>query len=186
MTGTPIENRLTDLWSLFDFLNPGLLGNIKEFTNFSKKLKNDTAGYSRLKKVINPFILRRLKTDKNVISDLPDKVEMKTYAELSKKQILLYKKFVDDLSHKLETITEGIERKGLILASIMKFKQLCNHPDQYLGGEQYIEEESGKFQRLKEICETIYEKREKLLVFTQFKEITESFETPMSSFFIPA
>ena len=172
MTGTPIENRLTDLWSLFDFLNPGLLGNVKEFKQFSKRLGQDPSGYSRLRKLISPFILRRLKTDKSVISDLPEKVEMKTYAPLSKKQVLLYKNLVVEIK---ETIaeTEGIQRKGLILSSLMKFKQICNHPDQYLGTGGFEEKESGKFLRLREICETIYEKREKALVFTQFKEMTE-------------
>jgi len=172
MTGTPIENRLMDLWSLFDFLSPGLLGNAREFKKFSKRLKNDTSGYSRLRKVISPYILRRLKTDKTVISDLPDKVEMKTYASLSKKQVLLYKDLVEDIKKSIDE-TEGIQRKGIILSSLMKFKQLCNHPDQYLGTGGFEEKESGKFLRLREICETIYEKREKVLIFTQFKEMTE-------------
>ncbi len=171
MTGTPIENRLTDLWSLFDFLNPGLLGNVKEFRAFSKNLNADQAGYTRLRRLISPYILRRLKTDRFVISDLPDKVEMKTYAPLSKKQVLLYEKLVAGIKALIED-TAGIQRKGIILSSIMKFKQLCNHPDQYLGTGGFAEKESGKFIRLREICETIYEKREKVLVFTQFKEMT--------------
>jgi non-specific serine/threonine protein kinase len=171
MTGTPIENRLSDLWSLFDFLNPGLLGNAKEFSEFANEAKKTHNGYSRLKKVISPYILRRLKTDKSVISDLPDKVEMYTYAGLSKKQIVLYQSTVDELNKKLKVL-EGIQRRGLILASLMKFKQLCNHPDQFLGVGEYEEADSGKFSRLREICETIYEKREKVLIFTQFKEIT--------------
>jgi hypothetical protein len=172
MTGTPIENRLGDLWSLFDFLNPGLLGTAQEFSDFSRKLNRNASGYTRLKKVVGPYILRRLKTDKTVISDLPDKIEMKTYAELSRKQIVLYEDLVKELRRMLEEEPEGIRRKGLILASLMKFKQLCNHPDQYLGQGPFAEADSGKFQRLRPICETIFEKREKMLVFTQFKEMT--------------
>jgi len=182
MTGTPIENRLMDLWSLFDFLNPGLLGNAREFKKFAKRLKHDPSGYSRLRKLISPYILRRLKTDKTVISDLPDKVEMKTYAPLSKKQILLYENMIEEIKESIAE-TEGIRRKGIILSSLMKFKQLCNHPDQYLGTGGFEEKESGKFLRLREICETIYEKREKVLVFTQFKEITEPLHDFLESIF---
>jgi len=172
MSGTPVENRISDLWSLFDFLNPGLLGNKTEFGKFSKHLKNNPEGYARLRKIVSPYVLRRLKTDKTVVSDLPEKVEMKTYAGLSKKQVVLYQKAVADLEKYIE-ITEGIQRKGVVLSSLMKFKQLCNHPDQFTGSGEFKEIDSGKFQRLREICETIYEKRERVLVFTQFKEMTE-------------
>lgn len=172
MTGTPVENRLSDLWSIFDFINCGLLGTAKEFTDFTRGLKDNRAGYARLRKVVEPFILRRLKTDKNIIGDLPDKIEMKTYSYLSKKQATLYDALVRDIRYKLEATAEGIERKGLILSSIMKFKQICNHPDQYLGRGAYSHEESGKYERLREICEIIYEKRERVLVFTQFQEMT--------------
>lgn len=178
MTGTPIENRLSDLWSLFDFLNKGLLGTAKEFSDFTKKLKENQDGYARLKSVASPFILRRLKTDKTVISDLPEKIEMKTYAILTKKQVVLYNKLVVDLKKSLESTEEGINRKGLVLSSLMKFKQICNHPDQYLGLDYYAEDESGKFARLREICETIYEKRERVIIFTQFKTMTK----PISDF----
>jgi len=177
MTGTPIENRLSDLWSLFDFLNQGLLGTAREFTEYTKGLSHDATGYSKLRKMIQPFILRRLKTDKRIISDLPDKIEMNAYASLSRKQIALYKQLVEQIKEKIMT-AEGIERKGIILSSIMKFKQICNHPDQYLGREEYKAEYSGKFEMLKEICETIYEKRERVLIFTQFREMTE----PLSEF----
>ena len=172
LTGTPVENRLSDLWSIFDFLNKGLLGSSKEFTDFTKKLKDSDEGYGRLKQVVSPFILRRLKTDKNIIADLPEKIEMKTYSSLTKKQAALYSALVNELKMKLES-SEGIERKGLVLAALLKFKQICNHPDQYLGQRAYVPKESGKYERLREICETIYEKRERVLVFTQFKEITE-------------
>lgn len=172
MTGTPVENRLSDLWSLFDFVNPGLLGTAKEFASFSKGLADHPDGYGRLRRMISPFILRRLKSDKSIINDLPDKVEMKSWATLSRKQAVIYQQLVDNITVMLET-TEGIQRKGMILAALTKFKQICNHPDQYAGVDGYNEKESGKFARLREICTTIYEKRERVLVFTQFKEMTE-------------
>ncbi len=172
MTGTPVENRLSDLWSLFDFVNPGLLGNKAEFSRFAKGLKHNPEGYRHLRTVISPYILRRLKTDRSVISDLPDKVEMKTYAALSKKQVVLYQHMVQELADTLAE-AEGIGRRGVVLAFLMKFKQLCNHPDQYLGTGGYEEKHSGKFSRIREICETIRAKRERVLIFTQFKEMTE-------------
>jgi non-specific serine/threonine protein kinase len=172
MTGTPVENRLSDLWSLFDFINPGLLGSAEQFRRFAGELRQSPDGYARLRRIISPYILRRLKTDKTVIADLPEKIEMKTYAPLAATQLLLYREMVRELRETIER-TEGVQRKGLILSSLMKFKQLCNHPDQYLGTGGYDEEESGKFSCLRELCETILQKREKVLVFTQFREITE-------------
>ena len=172
MTGTPIENELMNLWSLFDFLNKGLLGSAKEFHDYCKELDQHPEGYMRLKAMVSPFMLRRVKTDKKIISDLPEKLESVDYVSLSKKQIVLYRKAVADME-KLIAEVEGIQRSGIILTTIMKLKQICNHPDQYLGQTAYAMEESGKLLMLKEICETIYEKRERVIVFTQFKEITE-------------
>lgn len=183
LTGTPVENRLSDLWSIFDFLNRGLLGSAREFSNLSKHLQTQQADYGKLKSVLSPFILRRLKTDRAIISDLPDKVEFKTYASLSKRQTVLYGNLVDELREKLAATSGAIERKGLILASILKFKQICNHPDHYLGQNTFQETDSGKLSRLREICETIYEKRERVLVFTQFREMTDPLQNFLETIF---
>jgi len=179
LTGTPIENQLGDLWSLFDFLNPGLLGTQKEFKNFARKLPDHPEGYARLRDLVKPYILRRMKTDKAIIADLPEKVEMKNYALLTKRQLVLYQRLIENLAAALDDCGEGIQRKGLILGTLMKAKQICNHPDQYTGsGGPYAGEESGKFQILRDICETIYAKRERVLIFTQFRELTE----PLAAF----
>ncbi len=183
LSGTPVENRISDLWSLFDFLNPGLLGNRAEFKRFSKELNEDPTAFRRLRRLVSPYILRRLKTDKSVISDLPDKVEMKVFSELTHKQVLLYKKALKDLKEMLEN-SEGIQRKGVVVSSLMKFKQLCNHPDQFSGTGEFKESDSGKFKRMREICETIFEKRERVLVFTQFKEMTEPIRHFLKSVFL--
>lgn len=172
MTGTPIENELTNLWSLFDFLNKGLLGSSTEFRQFCKRLKTQPEQYARLKAMVSPFMLRRLKTDKKIISDLPDKLETIDYTDMTKKQIVLYRKVVADMEYRIRE-SDGMERRGLVLATITKLKQICNHPDQYLGQDRYAAEESGKFAMLREICETIYEKRERVIVFTQYREITD-------------
>ncbi|MDR1935732.1 MAG: DEAD/DEAH box helicase [Candidatus Accumulibacter sp.] len=174
MTGTPVENRLSDLWSIFDFLNKGFLGTSKEFSDFAKKLSENGTGYGKLRETIGPFILRRLKTDKAIISDLPDKVEMRAFASLTRKQVVLYEALVRDMAAALRNEDiEPIARRGLVLAGIMKFKQICNHPDQYLGQGAFDARHGGKFELLAEICETIREKRERVLVFTQFREIAD-------------
>ena len=181
MTGTPVENRLSDLWSLFDFINTGLLGTSKEFSEYAKKIQG-SENYAKLRNVINPFILRRLKTDKSIINDLPDKVEMKAYATLTKKQAVLYSSLVKELEKALYEL-EGVEKKGVVLASLMKFKQICNHPDQYLGQNVFDHTHSGKFKLLDELCETIYEKRERVLVFTQFREMCEPLSDYLETLF---
>lgn len=186
LTGTPIENDLTNLWSLYDFLNKGLLGTSTEFKRFASSLKENPSGYSKLKAMISPFMLRRLKTDKSIISDLPEKMEMTDYVTLSKKQRVLYKKYVDDLAKLLEKAKDDddpMKRRGLVLASLLKLKQICNHPDQFNGADGFSEKDSGKFEMLKDICQTIYEKRERVLVFTQFKEICTALDDYLCSVF---
>ena len=172
LTGTPVENRLGDLWSIFDFINPGLLGSAKEFAAFAKRLAERSDGsYGPLRELVRPYILRRLKTDKTVIADLPDKTEVKAFCPLSRKQAALYQQAVREMKEQLAE-SAGIQRKGLVLAFLMRFKQICNHPSQWLGDGAWGEEDSGKWARLREIAEVIAAKQEKVLVFTQFREVT--------------
>ena len=179
LTGTPIENRLGDLWSIFDFVNPGLLGSAKKFSNFVKRLDDQPQhSYAPLRNLVRPYILRRLKTDKSIIADLPDKTEVKAFCPLTRKQATLYQQTIEDMVQQLELAKEGITRKGVVLSFLMRFKQICNHPSQWLGDGDWGEEDSGKLGRLREIAEVIAAKQEKVLVFTQFKETT----APLAAF----
>ncbi len=183
LTGTPIENRLGDLWSIFDFVNPGLLGSSKEFTKFVKGLADKPHNsYGPLRELVRPYILRRLKTDKTVIADLPDKTEVKAFCQLSRKQAALYEQSVKELATQLAE-TEGIQRKGLVLSFLMRFKQICNHPSQWLGDGSWSEDDSGKWARLRDIAEVIAAKQEKMLVFTQFREVIPPLATFLASIF---
>ena len=176
LTGTPVENRLGDLWSIFDFLNPGLLGSTQAFNRFCKSLASGRqGGYAPLRRLVQPYVLRRLKTDKNVIADLPDKTEVTAYCRLSRRQAALYAQSVDEMETALDRL-DGMERRGVVLAFLMRLKQICNHPSHWLGDGSYRPTDSGKFTRLGELCESIASRQDKVLVFTQFREMT----TPLS------
>jgi non-specific serine/threonine protein kinase len=172
LTGTPVENRLGDLWSLFDFLNPGLLGTAKSFSDAARKMESDKGrGFAPLRTLIKPYILRRMKTDKRVIDDLPEKTEMRAFCGLTKRQAALYADVVSALDKDLQS-ADGMKRRGIVLASIMRLKQICNHPSQFLGDGVFESDDSGKLARLAELCEPIVARQEKMLCFTQFKEMT--------------
>ncbi len=178
LTGTPVENRLSDLWSLFDFLNPGLLGSARRFKGFVKLLsERESDQYAPLRNLVSPYILRRLKTDRSIIDDLPQKTEVPAYCGLSKVQAAHYQQAVNQMANAIENL-EGIKRRGLVLSYLLRFKQICNHPSQLLGDDQYDPKKSGKFQRLAELCEEIASRQEKVLVFTQFRAMT----TPLANF----
>jgi non-specific serine/threonine protein kinase len=176
LTGTPVENRLADLWSIFDFLNPGLLGSAKTFGAFTRRLATH-GHYGPVRELVRPYILRRLKTDRSVIADLPEKTELKAFCNLTPMQAALYQRAVTDLQAQLAS-ADGIARKGVVLLFLMRFKQICNHPSQWVGDGAWAEADSGKFARLREIAEVIAAKQEKVLVFTQFRETTQ----PLAAF----
>ncbi|MBW4658589.1 MAG: DEAD/DEAH box helicase [Drouetiella hepatica Uher 2000/2452] len=179
LTGTPIENRLLDLWSIFNFLNPGYLGNQTQFRrNFELPIQksNNPQQSLTLKKLVEPFILRRLKTDQSIIKDLPDKVEQKLYCNLTKEQASLYAAIVKDVDTQLQEV-EGIQRKGLILATLTKLKQICNHPMQFLqDGSDFTPERSHKLTRLSEMVQEAIDEGESMLIFTQFNELGQALE----------
>ncbi len=183
LTGTPVENHLGDLWSIFDFINPGLLGNAKQFTRYTKGLAERAHNpYGPLRELVRPYILRRMKTDKSIITDLPDKTEIKALCGLSRRQTALYGQAVEDLAKSLEG-SVGIQRKGIVLAMLMRLKQVCNHPSQWLNDNVWAEEDSGKWARLREIAEVVAARQEKMLVFTQFREMTGPLATFLGQIF---
>lgn len=172
LTGTPVENHLTELWSIMEFANPGLLGPRSEFRRrfaIPIEREGDEQAALALKRATQPFVLRRLKTDKSIISDLPEKQEIKVYCNLTTEQASLYQATVDDM---LQQIAEADEtkRRGLVLATMAKLKQVCNHPAQLLKDGSRLPGRSGKLERLEEICAEVMEQGEKALVFTQYAE----------------
>lgn len=173
LTGTPVENRLGDLWSIFDFALPGLLGSAKSFSALERRLGGgERPDYAPLRALVRPYVLRRLKGDKRVIDDLPDKTEVRAYCPLTKVQAALYEQAVDALARDLKSGADGMARRGAILAALTRMKQICNHPSQWLGDADYDPAKSGKMARLGELCEAIAARRERALVFTQFREMT--------------
>lgn len=176
LTGTPVENHVGDLWSIMEFLNPGFLGSQAEFKrSFYVPIQayQDPEAGQRLQRLTGPFILRRLKTDKCIIADLPDKLEMKVFCTLTKEQASLYEAVVEETNKTLDGAGDGIQRKGIILATLSKLKQVCNHPAQFLGDNSRLPGRSGKLARLSEMLEEIHEAGDRALVFTQFSEMGE-------------
>ena len=173
LTGTPVENRLGDLWALFDFLNPGLLGPRTVFGTFVKSLQaRPEQLFAPLRRLVSPYILRRLKTDRSIIADLPEKTETDRYCHLTRAQVRLYQQVVQALQRGLES-SEGIERRGLVLGALLRLKQVCNHPSQLSGDGEYAPAGSGKFLRLAELCEELAARQERVLIFTQYREIID-------------
>jgi superfamily II DNA or RNA helicase len=176
LTGTPVENRLSELWSIMEFTNPGLLGSAQRFREtyaipIERHGPEDPAEAAQaLKRLMQPFVLRRLKTDKTIISDLPDKQEMKVWCNLTPEQASLYAATVSDMLAKIEEAADDISRRGLVLATMAKLKQVCNHPAHLLGDGSRMPGRSGKLARLEEICDEIMAAGDKALCFTQYAE----------------
>ncbi len=180
LTGTPVENRLGDLWSLFDFVQPGLLGSERSFSRYARSLAGSARpdAYAPLRSLVGPYILRRSKRDKSVVSDLPDKCEVDVRCGLTKTQVKLYAEVVAELARSLDGDPESMARRGAVLAALSRLKQVCNHPSQWSGDGAYDPAESGKFARLSDILEECGRRGEKALIFTQFRELCD----PLSSF----
>ncbi|HDQ93625.1 MAG TPA: DEAD/DEAH box helicase, partial [Synergistetes bacterium] len=173
LTGTPVENHVGDLWSIMDFLNPGFLGGHSAFINrFYKPIQlwNNEQAATRLKRLTSPFILRRLKTDKTVISDLPEKIEATEHCTLTREQVTLYKAVLKEMEEHIQG-SEGLKRKGMILATLTRLKQICNHPSQFSGDAEHTSKRSGKLVRLLEMLDQIRQSGESSLIFTQYAEM---------------
>jgi len=173
MTGTPVENQLSELWSIMEFANPGLLGSAQAFREryaIPVERHGDPDAAGNLRRVTRPFVLRRLKTDKSIISDLPEKQEMKVWCNLTQEQASLYQATVTDMLSRIEDAADDITRRGLVLATMAKLKQVCNHPAHLLGDGSRLPGRSGKLARLEEICEEIVADGDKALCFTQYAE----------------
>jgi len=173
LTGTPVENRLSELWSIMHFSNPGLLGTAADFQRrFALPVERDRdpVRTALLRKITGPFVLRRLKTDPNVVDDLPEKTEIKVHCHLTREQATLYRAVVDDMLTRIEQ-SEGIERRGLVLATLTKLKQVCNHPAQLLADGSRIEGRSGKLARLEETADELLAAGSRALIFTQYAEL---------------
>jgi len=178
MTGTPVENRLAELWSIMQFLNPGMLGSEKAFRErFAIPIERDgdDEAAALLRRITAPFVLRRLKTDRSIIADLPDKLEMKEFCNLTREQATLYQAVVDDMLARIDE-AEGIERRGLVLATMMKLKQVCNHPAHFLADGSSLAGRSGKLSRLVEVLGEAVAEGDRSLVFTQFTAMGDMLE----------
>jgi SNF2 family DNA or RNA helicase len=170
LTGTPVENNVGDIWSIMDFLNPGLLGSKATFRErFQHPIQTGTDPYAReaLRRCTAPFILRRLKTDRNVVPDLPEKREARVFCSLTREQVTLYEAVVSELADVVRTLGSR-ERQGVVLAALTRLKQVCNHPVHFLGDDSALRDRSGKLTRLVEMLEEVLEQGAAALVFTQY------------------